>query len=428
MADNDRPPPRPSGPKATANRSEPETEVAPLERGVGQMERELESARGRALEAEQRAAKAERATAAFQASLRALEDAPDFETLLGSTLRTIAEHIGGRSATAWLLDAVGRWELTWLFEGVRLVRGSESAHPNATTRMPPPALFQQWVTTTKNGDRLPQMVTVADTPGLDEEQRKCLLSLGTTAFVHLAMVSGDEPVGFFIVRLDSGDHPAPEDLALIQSLADQATLVLRLTRAADDGRRAARARDRERAAEERARMLASATRALREAVESLRTADGVETFLARSLRLMVEQMGGVLGAVWLIDKDESLQLRWLFESGRLLSGEEGALPHAQGPLLPEVYRRWLKDLGVDLCRGEALVISDPGWNEEQRAYLRQQKVTTVILVPMILDLRLVGTFAIGIPSGREVSAEDRQSARDHSHSSRIVGTPIKPCG
>ncbi len=164
------------------------------------------------------------------------------------------------------------------------------------------------------------------------------------------------------------------------------------------------------AAEQRAAKLARANRALRETVESLRTAEDLDEFLGSSLRLMAEQLVSPLGFVFVIDANESLRMAWFFQGGALIPGAEApaAFPYGREPIAAATFRRRWQELGFDGNVPNLFVNATPGWNDEHRAFLREAGVGSMVTVPMVLDDEIVGTFALGIEPGRELSAEDRE--------------------
>jgi len=163
-------------------------------------------------------------------------------------------------------------------------------------------------------------------------------------------------------------------------------------------------------AQQRAAKLARANRALRETVESLRTAEDLDDFLGSSLRLMAQQLASPVGLVFVLDGNESLRMAWFFQGGALIPGSEAPamFPYGNEPISAATFRRRWQELGFDGDVPNVFVNANPGWTDEHRAFLREKGVGSMVTVPMVLDHEIVGTFAIGIESGRELSAEDRE--------------------
>ena len=276
--------------------------------------------------------------------LESLRGSSGVKDMLGHALPAIAEQTGVQSATAWLVDPGGYQHLIWVLENGRRVRGEHAAHPNATKPNPPGAFGREWAQDLHRGQRTQIMSKVSTHPLLDAEHREYFRRLGTHALISMPIVVGSESFGVVTLRLESEHHPIAQDCELIDAFADQAALAFRLTRVADARRAAALARERQLTAERRAAKVAQANRALQDTIESLRTADDLQMFVGRCLRLMGGLSQSHLGYAFLVDGEHSLRLAWMLEHDRLTAGADAPGPYANRPIPAGAYRSWWADL------------------------------------------------------------------------------------
>jgi hypothetical protein len=323
----------------------------------GMAEQQTSSLRSEAL-----GARLARAHIVLRRILESLRGSSGVKDLLGHALPAIAEQTGVQSATAWLVDPGGYQHLIWVLENGRRVRGEHAAHPNATKPNPPGAFGREWARDLHRGQRIQIVSKVSNHPLLDAEHRQYLQRIGANALISMPIVVGGESFGVVSLRLESEHHPIAHDCELIDAFADQAALAFRLTRAADARRAAALARERQLAAERRAAKVAQANRALQDTLESLRTADDLQMFVGRCLRLMGGLSRSHLGYAFLMGGEQSLRLAWMLEHDRLIAGAEAPGPYANRPIPAGAYRSWWADLGFDPDVPDAVTVRRFGWS------------------------------------------------------------------
>jgi len=356
---------------------------------------ELARLRARLEAAEQRATKLAQASAALQGTLDSLHTPDDLEALLGHTLKSIADQIGVRSASAWIFDPDLVAHLVWTIEDDQIVRGAGSSHANANKPSLPNAWHEQWLR--GMGRPSPNVLPVADHPGMTPEQRQFLLGRGVKALVSVPVVLGKQLVGSFTLHVRSETYPLAEDLELIQALANQASFAFHVTRLAQVARDAAIVGERERAAEQRCNRLAQANAALRGTLTSIRTADDVDGVLGQTLDLLVQHLGARMGAAYLADGEQALHLVWCTTGGQRVRGAESTHPATGKPIARALYERWLRDRGYAEVP-HVFVFEDPGQDADEKRWMRSLGVTTTVSLPMLLGDEMVGSFTLGIDS------------------------------
>jgi len=336
---------------------------------------ENEAMRERLRAAEQRAAKLAQASAALRETLECLRTADDLEALLGHTLKSIADQLGVRTASACVFDPDRVAHLVWAIEDGRIVPGPESSHANADRPSQSNTWHHQWPSAMDAP--APNVTPVADHPGMTPEQRAFLLDRGVRALIAVPMVLRGQLVGSFTLHLGSDTYPLGEDLELIQALANQASLAFHLTRLADEARAAAVARELQRAADARAAQLARANAALRTTLARLQTADNLDELLGETLDLLAQHLDARSSAVYVAGPAHALECAWVLAGGPRVRRER-PLP-----------ARW-RDRAVD--RATSIVVSDDRDDE--------LGTTIAVDVPILLGTELVGLYTFGLAAGR----------------------------
>jgi GAF domain-containing protein len=160
---------------------------------IGPSRGELEQLRSALEAAERRAAKLAQANAALKETLESLRSTDDLESLLGHTLKSIAEKIGVRNASAWRFDTDLVANLVWVIEDGEMTRGPDSSHANAGKPSVPNTWHYEWL---RGLDvPTPNVLPVAEHPGMNDEQRAFLLGRGVKALISVPMVLGKQLVG-----------------------------------------------------------------------------------------------------------------------------------------------------------------------------------------------------------------------------------------
>jgi signal transduction histidine kinase len=382
---------------------------------IQQLRDELARSRERLHAAEQRAARLAQASATLRSVLDSLQTPDDLEALLGHTLKSIADQVGVRSASAWIFDPDLVAHLVWTIEDGRTLRGPDSSHANAKTPSTPNKWHYEWLR--GMGTPAPNVVAVAEHPGLTAEQRAFLLGRGVEALVSVPVVSGKRLVGSFTLHLRSETHPLAEDLELIQALANQASLAFRVTELAEGVRAAAVARERERATEQvaraahlRAESLAVFSASSRKTLERLASSTDLDAFLGEVLTVAVEQFRAVSGGIWRVLPDGSGRPEVLLEDGQLVTSGFSAEHPAIAP------GEAVTELAVRAARSGQIVVSDAEAIATRpeyasfREYLKRKGVRTHVLVPLSLGGAFRGALVVRFAEDRRLTPDEEQLA------------------
>jgi signal transduction histidine kinase len=387
-----------------------------------QREDELERLRGELRTAEQRARKLARAHTALKEALESVRRLDDLEALLGHALRAIADQVGVRSASVWIFDADHVAHMLWTILDGRVVRGSESTYARLMKPGVPNAWHQHWLEGVATP--APSVVPVTVHPGLSEEQRAYLLGRGVRRLLRVPMVLGERIVGSFTLHLESDDDPLAEDLELIQTLANQASLAFRVSRLAEEVREAAvtrereeAARQREQAARARAESLARFAEASRHTLERLASSPHLDAFLGQVMTAAVEQFAAIGGGVWEASTDEETRMLVSFEDGQVRSPATSEHPALQNA------RALASILFAPAKRREILVLDEAGIAAEPnydgfRDYFSRHGIRTIVSIPMYLREQFRGALSLRFREDRKFAPEEVELA--HTFANQAV--------
>lgn len=341
--------------------------------------------------AEERALKLSRANIALQRASERLQTSEDIAGLLGHTLLSIAEQVGSTSATVWLVDLKAeKCYLKWVIEDGHLIEASLSAHPNARA----PAPFRSDVARRLYTSTLPVYSDLTVEEALTDDQKVYLAELKVRWLLTVPMVLGGEQVGFFTLRVRDGEERlGQEDLELIQALANQATLSLRVSALAEEARNVAVAKERERVAKRHAASLQATSETVQQSLDMLATGAGLDAFLKHVLTTVTARLDVPVATLWLYDPDtDRNMLRMVCEDGVV----SNIVPHDDMPAngLPcEVWEPWSQMRETK----EPVYFADPQ-NDPRLGFVKEwmtrEGVRSLLIVPLILGSKMLGTFGV----------------------------------
>jgi signal transduction histidine kinase len=147
---------------------------------------------------------------------------------------------------------------------------------------------------------------------------------------HIVLFAGDAPIGSIGLGFRHGKRLQADDRGLIEAVAGQATIALRMLDLGEQARQAAIAREREAAAVQRAAQLAKANSALSRSMVGLSKSADFDQALDAVLGEIVAAADAAVGFLFGYDPEKKTlrTLFWLDETGR----GAGTCPHAP-PLL-----------------------------------------------------------------------------------------------
>jgi signal transduction histidine kinase len=156
--------------------------------------------------------------------------------------------------------------------------------------------------------------------------------------------------------------------------------------------------------------LVRAVSALRVTASSLRSLDDLDAFLGEVLNRMAGQVGAASAALFVAQDDQQVHLRWVVEDGQLIRGARSRHPNAGRPLRLADYDASIKSTGYR--QGNPQVTPGPvGHDQENRLYLQELGVRSVVAVPVMLDDVVVASFHLRLHDDRRPPEEDIQIAQ-----------------
>ena len=220
----------------------------------------------------------------------------------------------------------------------------------------------------------------------------------------------EQPLGFIGFGCRNREIFSENELELVESLAQQATLAIQLTRLAEEAKQAAIAREQEKADQERVTQLAIANTTLKKTLDVLATEPDLDRTLGHILQVTSEQLRSSSSALWLYKPEsDRFWLHLVYLDGEVIA----AIPETAHRLTGQwIYKR---DLSRDLAlkqhiRDRVPVLYDlddhPDITKWQRQYLKRLGVRSMLGIPLLLGTEIVGSFTIRFADRREFQAEE----------------------
>jgi signal transduction histidine kinase len=170
-------------------------------------------------------------------SLGILTAESNLDHFLGHVLKATVQQLECVGGTLWFPDPdTGAIRLHLEYLGSRVIPASQSLHPAVLHPLPvgghPVSTFPM--------DRPETYVLSGEVPGMPEENRAYISSLGVRILLTVPMVLGKETMGWICVRSTKSDPKEMEDkIHLAEALAGQATLAVQMARLSEQARQAA---------------------------------------------------------------------------------------------------------------------------------------------------------------------------------------------
>lgn len=360
--------------------------------------------------AESKARKLARANSTLQMSADALRSAQDVDAFLGRTMEAMAVHIGARSGTVWLLNEEEFASyLQWVLEDGKLLRAADSSHPNAHQ---PNYLAGKPSLMTLEAQQPPRpaIYTLDADIGLTAEHLAHFKKMGTKALLTVPMVLGTRSVGLFTFRLTSYDQPNDEDLELLQALANQATIAVRLATLSKAEAESAVAREREAAAQQRAADLIEANAALKRSLDHLAAGSDFQRFLSGVLEEIQRRLGALHLSLWACEErlDGSRTVGFTWKSDE------------QVPVVALVTKR----LATYEARADQPVLwpstSESHFKESERLQLEAAGLLNVLYIPLRLRDKTLGGIAAFLSGNVRMSDEDIELVQAFAHQATLA--------
>ena len=187
---------------------------------------------------------------ALVSMLTAFAAAPVLDNFLGIVLQVIVEQIGGHSGGIWLYDDRQNTSILHLnYEDGQIQQGSQITRPGTK-----PDFLKQWDRDYLSALKQQKLLIQDRRQSLDSpayaDYHTYNQQRGIKMILVVALFFGETFLGNITLRCTDYRDCKPEELALIQALAQQAALVIQLTRLAEQSKQAAILEERNRMARE----------------------------------------------------------------------------------------------------------------------------------------------------------------------------------
>ena len=171
------------------------------------------------------------------------------------------------------------------------------------------------------------------------------------------------------------------------------------------------------------RVFCRQTAALVRTLDLLAAEPSLEAFLGHVLRAITEQLEAHSSALYLYDPDEkSIVLHSVCQDGRVWSEpqEPGPLVASQPMQIERENQAWqaLNQTRAPLVFED--IPNNPLVRDDIREWAATYGIQTILLVPLLLDDHLVGTFSVRFPEPRHCRPEEKELAQALAHQATLA--------
>jgi signal transduction histidine kinase len=293
--------------------------------GIAERNRELALTRDRELQAK-------RVSDFMARTVSRLTNDADLERALECLLAELASAVGAAHVFLFRHDSESRLlNLELGFLDGRIRWGNSDEELSLWTKPFPDDISPAWrIMCEQRGLFTPTMAPIPPEdfawPGAMEYVQKFELS----DVAHIVLFSGDRPIGSIGFGFRDGRCLQQEDKTFIESVAQQASMVLRMLDLGVEAKKAAVAVEREAAAQERTAELGRANAALSRSVAAISESDDFDESLEKVFHEIVAAASADAGQLFLYDEvtNTLTTSSWIDENGR----GRGCCPHS-APIL-----------------------------------------------------------------------------------------------
>jgi signal transduction histidine kinase len=358
---------------------------------------------------DERASRLAQANAILRISAETLSNPQQLDDFLGYVTLTSTQQLHAVGATVWMYDWPARVaHLRFIIEDGRVVRAEDSSHPYG--RKPKPLSDGDYASTPGLGSAAarPTMQRIELDPAVPADARVYLGGRGVGALLTCPLIWSGEQVGAICFRFVDERPLPPEDIELVEALANQATLAVQLTRLAAEARQA-----------EVERVRSTQLNALRGVLDALAREPSPERLLEFTLRTTMEQFGTHSLSVWCRDHSTGMiGLEYAFEGGALVGDDDPRfagvnrwLPMEDLWPWPEVFRTGKASLIEDIRSVPPFPLRDR---------LLPMGIITVLLVPMTIAGRLEGAVGLRFREKRPFRPDELELAESLANQAMLA--------
>ncbi len=360
------------------------------------------------------------------AALETLRLAPNADTFVREALGTIVARLGGCGGALWtvgagLHDTRIATDYDRGFECFRSGDELEDDHPGKRSQPFPPEVVERW----RRHEAEPVLIPAGSFDGSEEQCARFnawAKRTGVHSVLLVPLVFGEDVLGALTVRFKAPRQFTAEELRTAKSLAQQATLVLRISHLSRQARESALIEARERAARERAARLESANAALQRTLAHLVNADDSAALLDHIMREAATQMQACMTGVYLYDDATGeVRLASCVSEGEVidLATDERFVPW-RSPAPAATLQVWRT---IQRSEHYAWFTTSAG-NHDAPPYLlnwhRAMGHLSLLAVPLRLGDRALGFVGIYFPHERMPDEELLEVARGFGHQAALA--------
>jgi len=261
--------------------------------------------------------------------------------------------------------------------------------------------------------------------------RQWHLSMGHRSMLAVPLVLGEQRLGYLALFFGQASPP-PEYSEIARVFAFRATSAIHMARLGEQAQSATIMREREQAAQDKAVALETVNRLLRSEVterqraeqllrthaavisaglRSLTLQPSLEGFTRQCLKTIVEQLGGMGGALWIpVDGSQQIRMFLNYQAGSFERGEESSHPYrdsARSPLR-------MSDLPGRTTL-EPLVLTrediDRDSDSTEIEWWERLAIRTALIVPLVFGDESLGALTVRFSEEHRFSSEELDLAK-----------------
>ena len=262
--------------------------------------------------------------------------------------------------------------------------------------------------------------------------RQWHLSMGHRSMLVAPLLLGEQRLGYLALFFAEASPPSPEYCELARAFAYRATSAIDRARLGEQVQSAAIMRERGQAAQDKATALETVNQLLRTEIterqraeqllrthaevifaglRSLTLQPSLEGFTRQCLKTIVEQLGGMEGALWIpVDSSQQIRMFLNYQAGSFEGGGQSPHPHRDAGPFP----LRISDLpGRTTLEPLVLTREDIDRDADPREieWWERLAIRTALLVPLVFGDESLGALTVRFAQERRFSAEELDLAK-----------------
>jgi PAS domain S-box-containing protein len=163
------------------------------------------------------------------------------------------------------------------------------------------------------------------------------------------------------------------------------------------------------------------TAALNRTLSLVATEPSLDTVLGHVLKAITEQLNVTSSALYLIDSESGMAaLHMTYDHGQVTRGDESGQPMHLGARHVQLYSERWEGAGGNVPPAVLDVETSRALDGSMREWLQEQRIRTLVLVPLVVKDRLAGAFSVRMRERRAPGAGELDLAQSLAHQASLA--------